>query len=130
MRGGKVLKWEKKLKDIFDQIDVELEEEYGDRYSLRPNRPQVGETANPEASGLFNIGAAFSAGYGSEHGRGYIVRVHMSASSKVPGEVREAIERKVAEKLKKLLPENFGDQDLRVERDGNVFKIVGDFGLD
>ena len=130
MRGSRVLKWEKRLKDIFDRIDVELEEEYGDRFSLRPSRPEAGETANPEASGLFNIGAAFSAGYGSEHGRGYIVRVHMSTSSRVPDEVEEEIERKVVEKLESLLPEKFGEQNLRVERDGNVFKIVGDFGLD
>lgn len=129
MRGSKVLAWEKRLKAIFDQVDVELEEEYGDKYSLRPNRPEAGETANPEASGLFNVGAVFSAGYGSEHGRGYIVRVHMSTSSRVPPQVREEIEQKVVEKLDSRLSGEFGDRDLRVERDGNVFKIVGDFGL-
>lgn len=129
MRGQKVREWEKKLKSIFDEIDKDLEEKYSDEFRIRPGRPSAGGTANPESDGLFNIGAVFSAGYGSEHGRGYIVRVHMATSADVPDAIREEIERDVVERLNVRLPQVFEGRDLHVERDGNVFKIVGDFGL-
>lgn len=130
MRGGKVKKWEKKLKRVFDQIDARLEREYGDRFRRRPNRPEVGSTANPESDGLFDVGAFFSAGYGSEHGRGYIVKINVSTMSRIPEDLLEEIETKVVEMLREMLPKIFPDQDLKVERDGNVYKIIGDFKLD
>lgn len=129
MRGGSVREWEKKLKRVFNRIDAELETEYGDRFQLRSKRPEAGQTSNPEADGIFNIGAVFSAGYGSEHGRGYIVKIEMSTLSRVPGEVREEIAGKVAARLRELLPQAFPERELEVARDSNVFKIIGDLRL-
>lgn len=129
MRGGRVREWEKKLKRIFDQIDAELEDEYGDRFHLRSNRPEAGETSNPESDGLFNIGAVFSAGYGSEHGRGYIVKIHMSTLRQVPREIREEISEKVVTRLRQLLTQTFPERELEVARDGKALKIIGDLRL-
>lgn len=129
MRHPKVLAWEHTLKDVFDRIDHELEERYGDRYELHPARPERGATANPEHDGLFNVGASFSAGFGSEHGPGYVVEVRMSTLTRVPRDVRERIEKDVVTLLKRELPRAFPGRELHVKRDGAVYKIHGDLGL-
>ena len=130
MRGLEVTRWEEKLKQVFDRIDDHLEERYGADYPLHPARAKRGAAANREDDGLFNIGAAFSAGYGSEHGRGYVVEVRMSTLSTVPEQVRNAIENEVVGLLENELPKAFPDRHLKVVRDGAVFKIIGDLGLD
>lgn len=128
-RHPKATAWEDNLKRLFDRIDAELETKYGDRYALHPNRPPRGETANPEDDGLFNVGAAFSAGFGSEHGRGYVVSLRMATLQHVPPEVQEAIEEEVVKRVRDMLPEFFPGRELRVERDGHAFKITGDLRL-
>ncbi len=128
-RHPAVLKWEQDLKRIFDGIDHELEERYGADYALRPNRPERGATANPEDDGLFNVGASFSAGYGSKRGRGYIISVRMATINRIPPPVQDHMEEEVAAMLRARLPEAFPGRDLRVERDGHVFKITGDLRL-
>ncbi len=129
MRHPKVLEWEKKLKAVFRQIDERLEAEYGDRYPLHPSRPKEGATANPAHDGLFNIGASFSGGFGSEHGAGYTVNVQMVTLEKVDKSVREEIEQRVATELAAELPRAFPDRHLKVSRDGHTFKIHGDLSL-
>ncbi len=130
MRGKKVKEWELKLKSVFDDIDAELEKRYGGKYRLRPRRPKAGKTTNPESSGLFNIGAVFTPGYGSKYGRGYIVRIHMMTSTHLPRKVHKKIQCEVVKLLKAQLPVTFPDNKLEVKRDGNIFKIVGDLSLD
>ena len=129
MRHAKALAFEETLKAVFDQIDHELEEQYAGRYPLRPTRPQRGETANPESDGLFNVGAAFTAGYGSAHGPGYLIEVRMMALGSVPSSAVEEIEARVAERLRALLPAAFPGRTLHVDRDRHVFKIHGDLSL-
>lgn len=129
MRHPKALTWEAKLKAIFDRIDADLEARYGGHFHLRANRPAVGETANPEHDGLFNVGAAFTAGFGSKHGRGYIVEMHMATISRVPDAVREAILDEVAQRLRDALPEAFPGKKLQVSREGAAYKIHGDLSL-
>jgi hypothetical protein len=121
--------WEKRLKAVFDEIDHEMEDRYGDKYPLHPSRAERGETANPSADGLFNVGAAFSAGFGSEHGRGYVVSIRLSTLSRVPADVMEQIEEEIVVLLREKLPGAFPDRDLRVKRDGHSFKIIGDLSL-
>ena len=128
-RHPKALAWERTLKGLFDRIDAELEHEYGERYPLHPVRPAEGRTANPEHDGLFSVGASFSTGYGSQHGRGYIVRLRVSTLSSVPKPIREEMEDRVVERLRDLLPEAFPNRILQVSRDGAVFKIHGDLSL-
>ncbi|MBL7076028.1 MAG: hypothetical protein ISS31_01025 [Kiritimatiellae bacterium] len=129
MRHPKALKWERKLKEVFRRIDQRLEDEYGDRYPLHPARPKEGATANPAYDGLFNIGASFSGGFGSEHGAGYVVNVQMATLERVDDDVREEIEQRVAQALEAELPKTFPHRHLRVSRDGHTFKIHGDLSL-
>ena len=117
------------MKKLFDEVDSFLEDLYGDRYPLRPMRPGRGETANPEADGLFDIGANFTPGYRSELGSGYLIDLIISTPAKVDADLRREIYETAAEKVKELLPVYFPERELTVQRDGNHFKITGDFSL-
>lgn len=129
MRHLKAIEWEDRLKAVFDRIDDLLEERYGKKYPLHPNRPPRGATANREQDGLFNVGAAFSAGFGSKEGPGYIVEIRMATLSNIPEAVRREIEDRVVDLLRKELPKAFPDRELTVSRDGPVYKIHGDLSL-
>jgi len=122
--------WEETLKSVFDVIDAELETEYSGRYSLHPSRPKRGETANPEDDGLFNVGAAFSAGFGSKYGPGYVVEIRLSTLINVPDEVREEIKVKVFQCLETRLPKAFPGKALHVSEESGVIRIHGDLSLD
>ncbi len=130
MNNPKMKEWEHTLRKIFDIIDDHLEDKYGFLYPLHPARPQRGHTSNKSSDGLFNIGAAFSAGFGSSYGRGWVVDVTMVTLSKVPEKVKFQIYNKVIEELKRLLKEFYPERDIQVEKDGNIFKIFGDLGLE
>jgi hypothetical protein len=121
--------FDNRMKKLFDEADNFIEDLYGDRYVLHPVRPMRGETANPEADGLFNIGANFTPGYRSELGRGYLIDVSMSTLEKVDDNMRREIYEAAADKIKELLRLYFPERELAVRRDGNHFKIQGDFSL-
>jgi hypothetical protein len=126
---GSLESWEKKLKALFDEIDDEIEERFGSLYDLHPSRAKRGRTSSKEQDGLFDIGASFSAGFGSEYGRGYVVDIDMVTLERVPDEVQRHIEEMVAERIKEKLPRFFPGKELFVRRDGNVFKIIGDLSF-
>lgn len=129
IRHPKLLAWEKTLKRVLDMIDGELESRFGEYYPLHPVRAEHGHTANPAHDGLFGLGASFSAGYGSKHGPGYVVRLRLSTLSHVPKDIITQMEARVIERLEEELPKAFPNRELRVSRDGAVFKIHGDLGL-
>ncbi|MFP4364335.1 MAG: hypothetical protein ACLFR1_10765 [Spirochaetia bacterium] len=129
MKHPKLAKLEKEMKAVFDEIDVYLEDKYGDMYPLHPARPPRGTTSSVSHDGLFNVGASFSAGYGSQYGRGYVVDVHMSTLSLVSEKDKEKILTEVMDLLRDKLKTKFPNRKLLVERDGNVVKIFGDFSL-
>ena len=124
-----MVEFDERMKKLFDEVDGFIEDLYGGKYALHPMRPVRGETSNPEADGLFNIGAVFTPGYGSELGRGYLIDVSMSTLEKVDEDVRREIYEVAADKVRDLLPIHFPDRELTVRRDGNHFKIQGDFSL-
>ena len=130
MRHRKAKEWEKKLKSVFDEIDHALEEQYGKRFSLHPARPETGSTSNPEMDGLFNVGASYSAGFGSAFGPGYVVDIRLSTLQRIPGELaaelRDTVEAMLAEKL----PAAFPGKSLRVDKEGQHLRIHGDLSLD
>jgi hypothetical protein len=130
MRSREAMQWEDTLKSVFDVLDHELEAEYGTRYTLHPSRPQRGVTTNPEADGLFNVGAAFSAGFGSKYGPGYVVEIILSTLTNVPDEVRDEIKVKVLQGLEKRLPAAFPGKELHVSEENGVIRIHGDLSLD
>jgi len=125
----KTVEFDTRLKELFDEVDHYIEDRYGDMYSLHPVRPARGETANPEADGLFNIGATFTPGFGSELGRGYLIDISISTLDRVDTKIRRGIYEAAAEKVRELLPLHFPERELTVQRDGNHFKIQGDFSL-
>ena len=121
--------FDKKLKRVFDRVDDYLEKTYGGEYPLHPSRPHRGETSNKAQDGLFNVGASFSAGYGSEIGRGYVVDVDMVTLVHIPTDVREQIERDAVRKIEDYLEEEFPNRKLHVSKDRTPFKINGDLSL-
>jgi hypothetical protein len=129
VKHPRLAEFETTLKRLFDVIDDNLEEKYGGHYRLHPARPRRGGTANKAHDGLFNVGATFTPGYGSNLGRGYIVQVDMVTLENVPEDVRESIEREIANRLAEKLPYYFPHRRLSVDRDRNVFKIHGDLRL-
>lgn len=129
MSMGRVHKWEKQFKGIMGELDDYFEDKYGGTYPLHPARSKRGRTANKKHSGLFAIGGKFSAGFGSKLGPGYVLEIRISTLATVPPDVRAAIEDEVAEKLRELFARDFPDRDLRVERDGRVYKMFGDLSL-
>jgi len=125
----KIIEFDNRMKKLFDEVDNFIEDLYGERYALHPTRPVRGETSNPEADGLFNIGANFTPGYRSELGRGYLIDISISTLDKVDENVRREIYETAAKKVRELLPLHFPERELTVQRDGNHFKIQGDFSL-
>jgi hypothetical protein len=130
MRSREAMQWEETLKSVFDSIDHELETEYGGNYSLHPSRPKRGATANPEDDGLFNVGAAFSAGFGSKYGPGYVVEIRIATLRDVPGEVQDEIKKEVFQRLEKRLPAAFPGKKLHVSEENGLIRIHGDLSLD
>ncbi|MBN2510280.1 MAG: hypothetical protein JXB03_08385 [Spirochaetales bacterium] len=129
MKHPKLVEWEERLKKLFDEVDDYLEDTYGDLYPLHPNRARRGTTSHKGHDGLFNVGATFSAGFGSRHGRGYVIEVDLVTLSHIPREVEEQIQNDVLKLVRKKLTEYFPERDLEVSKDGRVYKIHGDLSL-
>ena len=129
MLSREVESFESTLKRLFDRIDDELEERWGVEFPLHPSRLARGESSNREHDGLFNIGASFSAGYGSEHGKGYVIEVRLVTLTTVDESLREEIREYSAARVAGLLPEFFPERDLEIVRDGDLFKIIGDLSI-
>jgi hypothetical protein len=117
------------LDALFREVDNFLEDEWGEVFSLHPNRPIRGLTDNPEMDGLFEIGADFTPGIGSERGRGYIVSFRAATLEKIPPDQFEFLMQEAAALIGDKLPRYFPGRELKVVRDGKRFKIVGDFSL-
>ncbi|MBT8043267.1 MAG: hypothetical protein KJN98_08860 [Pontiella sp.] len=130
MRHRKAKEWEKKLKSVFDEIDVSLEAAYGDRFDLHPSRSHKGTTSNPEMDGLFNVGASYSAGFGSRFGPGYVVDIRFSTLRKVPNQLKDELRDRVQVMLIEKLPHAFPGKELHVDREHNHLRIHGDLSLD
>ncbi|HCE44611.1 MAG TPA: hypothetical protein DET40_13780 [Lentisphaeria bacterium] len=121
--------WEESLRNIFYELDHILEDRYGSTFPLNPVRAGHGATNNPEDSGLFDVGAAFSAGFGSRHGEGYVIETRWATLKPVPEETRKEAESIVEAYLNRRLPEVFPGKNLQVVRDGTLLKIIGDLSL-
>lgn len=121
--------WDDNMAAMFDRIDDYLEDKYGSLYPLHPNRMKRGATSNRTMDGLFNVGASYSAGFGTELGKGYVIEIHMSTLAGVDPEVKKKIDEEVEILVERYLPEYFPGRDLDCEKDGNVLKIFGDLSL-
>jgi hypothetical protein len=126
---AKLRDFEDRLRVLFREVDRRLEDRWGDAFVVHPNRPRRGATANPEADGLFEVAADFTVGIGSSLGRGYLVSLRVATLERVPPVRFEAFMEEAAETVRELLPRHFPERSLQVVRDGERFKIVGDFSL-
>ena len=129
MKNPVLVKWEARLRKIFDEIDHHLEQEYEGKFILKPNRQPAGEGVTPDTDGLFGMSVAFSPGFRSKLGPGYVFRVNIATLCKVPECFRKEIEEKVINMLSERLPDKFPGRDLKVSRDGELLKIHGDLDL-
>ena len=129
MRHHRVEKWESQLDELLKQVDRALEEEYGHLFAVHPARPLRGMTANPQHDGLFRVTASFSPGFGSELGRGYVLQLDLVTLEKVPQAELERIQKKAVSLIQDGLERVLPGRGLTVQRDGNVWKIVGDLSL-
>ena len=130
----KLERWEDRLKQVFDEIDAEFEDEiasgrYGPPPARHPNRPPAGTTSNREDDGLFDLGATFTVGLGSQHGPGYVVQARIATLEAIPPEIQNKFQAEVARRLQEKLPKAFPGVKLHVDRDGPVYKIHGDLSL-
>jgi len=121
--------WEKRLKAVFDEIDRDLETRYGERWPLHPSRPLHGATSNPEMDGLFNVGAAYSAGFGSKKGPGYVVDIRMATLKNIPKEIRKQLHDEVLAALRTKLPQAFPAKALEISEENGAIRIHGDLSL-
>ncbi len=132
--SSRLERWELRLKQVFDEIDAELEAEiaaglHGPVPPRHPNRPPPGATSNREHDGLFDLGAAFTVGIGSAHGPGYVLQARIATLHHIPPPIQRRFEDDVARRLKNKLPAAFPGISLHVDRDGPVYKIHGDLSL-
>jgi hypothetical protein len=125
----KLIAFTQSLEALFHEVDEELEDRWGDAYTPHPNRPPRNSTANPEMDGLFEIAPDFTAGLGSEKGRGYLVSLRLATLDKVDPALFEALLEESAALVREKLPRYFPERRLEVVRDGKRFKITGDFSL-
>ncbi len=129
IRHPKMIEFDNKLKEIFNEIDDFLEDQYGDLFPLHPSRAERGDTSSKSHDGLFSVTSSFTAGIGSEKGRGYAVEIRFVTLEKVDKKLREKVEDEVIQLIDRKLDEKFPERELDVTRDRNVIKIYGDLSL-
>ncbi len=129
MRHIKAKEWEKRLKGVFDQIDAKLEAAYGERFDRHPARSPKGATSNPEMDGLFNVGASYSAGFGSKIGPGYVVDIHLSTLQRIPKKLKLELRDNVQAMLAEKLPAAFPGKQLHIAKERSHLRIHGDLSL-
>lgn len=122
-------KMEEALFRALEAVDAEMESRYGDRYPLHPARAPHGTAVNRQYDGLFAFGAGFSAGFGSKFGPGYSLSFRIVTLDSVPPDFREKFEEEAVGLLQDELAKVFPDRDLRIVRDTDAWKIVGDLSL-
>jgi len=130
MRHTKAKQWELRLKRIFDEIDAELERDYRHLFELHPARPSEGTTSNAEMDGLFNVGATYSAGFGSRFGPGYVVDIRLATLQRITKDLKLELRNQVQTMLIEKLPVAFPGKTLLVDRERKHLRIHGDLSLD
>lgn len=111
------------------ELDNYLEDCYEGVFNRHPNRPHRGSGANPSFDGTFSTTAAFTLGYGSEHGRGYLINIDVRTLDRVSPDLMEEIKNRAFVFTQSKLPVVFPDRKLELVRDDGLLKIIGDFSL-
>ncbi len=130
MSNPKLSAWEEPLFELLRDVDIQLEDEFGDILPKHPSRPAHGTTANPNHDGLFRMTANFSMGYGSVHGKGYTLSLDFVTLAKVSDQIKKMVGKRALQLIKRELNARMPERNLEVKQDGNHWKIVGDLSLD
>ncbi len=120
---------ENKLYEMSMDLDHHLEDTFGSKFPLHPNRLERGMASSPNYDGLFSTGVQFTPGYGSKYGRGYLLDIDIRTLSFVKKEQKTKIEEEAIAYLEKIMPTYFPTRNLKIKRDGVLIKIIGDFSL-
>ena len=120
---------EQLLFEALEKTDAEMERRYGDKYSLHPARLPHGKAASRQYDGLFSLSAGFSAGFGSQFGPGYALDLRMVTLEAVPADFRAQFEAEAIEFLQNELDQSMPERKLRIVKDVNGWKIVGDLSI-
>ncbi|MDD2454724.1 MAG: hypothetical protein PHG96_00505 [Kiritimatiellae bacterium] len=129
MRNINLENWEGKLNSLLRRVDRALEERFGKEYDLHPARGAHGSADNPQHDGLFRVTAAFTPGFGSRLGRGYVLQIEMVTLETVPADKAELIEKEAVRMIGEGLETALPGRGLKVARDGQLWKITGDLSL-
>ena len=129
MRHKKVKEWEHQLKRVFDKIDIAMENQYKNRFKLHPARSKHGKTSSRDMDGLFNIGASYSAGFGSKFGPGYVVDIRVSTLERISKPLKHEFRDQVQRMLIERLPLAFPGKELHVDKERKHLRIHGDLSL-
>ena len=120
---------EHKLFEALERTDAEMERRYGDRFALHPARLPNGKAASRQYDGLFSLSAGFSAGFGSQFGPGYALDLRLVTLEAVPADFRAQFEAEAIEFLQNELDQTMPERKLKIVRDVNGWKIVGDLSI-
>jgi hypothetical protein len=121
--------WEAKLNALLIEVDSRLEEQFGSLFLPHPARPRLGSTANPQHDGLFRITASYSPGFGSVLGKGYVLQIDPVTLDNVSDQQLELIRQTAVQLIQDGLDKAMPGRHLRVQRENNVWKLVGDLSL-
>ena len=120
---------EDRMSLLCQELDNHLEDVFGTRYTIHPNRLKRGQGSNPIYDGLFSTSMAFTLGYGSKYGRGYVMNVEIRTLDRVSqydmADIKADAFSFVRQNLKTYIPEH----ELDIVQDGPVMKVIGDFNL-
>jgi hypothetical protein len=122
--------WEEKLNALLRQVNIKLEEEYGNVVARHPARLAHGETPNPQNDGLFRVVARFTPGFGSRWGKGYVVDIVPVSLDVFPSDIWARVEAEACKMIRDGLESVLPSRGLELKRDGTVWKITGDLSLD
>lgn len=120
---------ERQLSIMCQNLDNHLEDMYGTKFRLHPNRMERGSGSNPSFDGLFSTSCAFTLGYGSRTGRGYLVNVDIRTLDWVSMTDKAQILDEAYDYLVRNIDRDVPGRKLGVVKENNLIKIVGDFSL-
>lgn len=122
-------KMEETLFKALEAADMVMEKRYGDKFALHPARPPHGTSVNRQYDGLFEFNAGFSAGFGSKFGPGYALGFRIVTLETVPKDFRAKFEEEAIQVLQEELTKAFPERELRIVRDNDSWKIIGDLTI-
>lgn len=122
-------KWELRLRQALDEVDVQLESEFSGRIVLSPRRPPAGTTSSRKYDGLFAVNAMFSMGLATGNEPGYVIEVRVMSASRLDETLHEEVLTRAGELLPAAIENAFPGREMVLERQKDRFRLTGDLTL-